>query len=69
MKTAIILWDRLTPDEETELRKWARDNFKVGEDINGRWHPVIQDECVKMNFLKVNIGLSIEQQDLINNES
>jgi hypothetical protein len=39
----------LSQDEETECRKWARDNYKVFEPIKGIWHPIVQDECVKMN--------------------
>jgi hypothetical protein len=69
MKDCFIYWRKLTPEEETEKRQWARDNFTPGEDINGLLHPVIQDECVKINFSKIDTGLTIEQQDLINNES
>lgn len=38
----------LTPEEELEFRKWARDNYKVHETIQGSWHPIIVDECNKM---------------------
>lgn len=64
MKRPFIIWDKVTPEEETEYRAWARDHYQIGDDINGRWHPVIQDECVKMNYSRINIGLSIEQQDI-----
>jgi hypothetical protein len=64
-----ITWLKLTPEKETEYRQWARDNYKPGQPINGTWHPVKQDECVKINFEKVSIGLTIEQQDIIINES
>jgi len=69
MRDFFIVWIKLTPEQETERREWARTNYKVGQDIDGRWHPVIQDECVKMNSEYIDIGLTPEQQDIINNES
>jgi hypothetical protein len=39
----------LTPDEEREYRQWARDNYEAFAEISGVWHPVVQDECVKIN--------------------
>lgn len=39
----------LTPVEESKFRKWAHENYKTGSEIKGCWHPVTQDECVKMN--------------------
>ena len=43
------LFRELTSEEEKEFRKWARDNYKPLQPIEGFWHPVIQDECVKIN--------------------
>ena len=43
------MFRRLSPDEEVEFRQWARENYNVFTDINGGWHPVVQDECRKMN--------------------
>jgi hypothetical protein len=43
------LFKNLTPDEEAEFRQWARANYKPFAQINGVWHPVVQDECTKMN--------------------
>jgi hypothetical protein len=43
------LFRQLSADEEKEFRKWARDNYQPFTEIKGIWHPVIQDECVKMN--------------------
>jgi hypothetical protein len=43
------LFRELTPDEEKEFRQWARDNYVPFEPINGTWHPVVQDECVRLN--------------------
>lgn len=43
------MFKQLTTEEEVLFRKWARDNYKVCSDISGMWHPVVADECVKMN--------------------
>jgi len=40
----------LSPVEEAKFRKWARDNYKPLSNIDGIWHPIVQDECVKMNI-------------------
>jgi hypothetical protein len=39
----------LDEKEEQSFRKWARENYETDTPISGMWHPVIQDECVKMN--------------------
>ena len=39
----------LTPAEDAQFRSWARDNYKPGAEIKGIWHPVVQDECVRIN--------------------
>ena len=38
----------LTPEEEVDFRKWARDNYKVHDRIDSLWHPVVIDECNKI---------------------
>jgi hypothetical protein len=43
------LFRELTAEEEAEFRKWARENYKPFSPINGVWHLVVQNECVKMN--------------------
>ena len=43
------LFKILSNEEQKEYRKWARENYKVTEPIKGLWHPIVQDECVKMN--------------------
>jgi hypothetical protein len=45
------LFRDLTPDEESEFRLWAHANYKPFQPIDGTWHPVVQDECVKINAL------------------
>lgn len=39
----------LTQEEEKEYRQWAHDNYVPHTEISGVWHPVVQDECVKIN--------------------
>ena len=39
----------LTPAKEAQFRSWARDNYESGAEIKGIWHPVVQDECVRIN--------------------
>jgi hypothetical protein len=48
------LFRELSPEEEKEFRQWARDNYEPFSEINGVWHPVVQDECVKINKEKSN---------------
>ena len=43
------LFRNLTTEEEDEFRQWARDNYEPFSEIKGVWHPVVQDECVKIN--------------------
>jgi len=44
-----MIFRALTPAEEARFRSWARDNYGLGSPILGVWHPVVQEECVKMN--------------------
>jgi hypothetical protein len=43
------LFRDLSEEEEREFRQWARDNYEPLNPILGIWHPVVQDECKKMN--------------------
>lgn len=45
----MTLFKHLTEEEEAPFRKWARDNYEKFAPIEGIWHPVVQDECVKIN--------------------
>lgn len=44
-----MFYRALTTAEEATFRKWARDHYKPGAEINGIWHPITQAECVVMN--------------------
>lgn len=39
----------LNDEQERDFRKWARDNYKPDEEICPAWHPVVVDECKKIN--------------------
>ena len=39
----------LTPEETIEFKEWARKNYVPFALIPEIWHPVIRDECVKIN--------------------
>lgn len=40
----------LSDIEEAEFRAWARDNYTPFDAISEVWHPVVQEECAKMNI-------------------
>ena len=44
-----MMFKKLTAEEEISCREWAHDNYTLLEPISGCWHPVVQDECRKMN--------------------
>ena len=39
----------LNDEEKAYFRKWARDNYTPYDAIDGTWHPIVQEECAKMN--------------------
>ena len=39
----------LDSTEEQEFRQWARDNHKAGMEISSAWHPVVVEECTKID--------------------
>lgn len=40
---------KLAAEEEKEFRRWARDNFKAGGKVDPCWHPVVRDECRRID--------------------
>jgi hypothetical protein len=40
---------KLSKTEEQAFRAWARENYGIAEPISEVWHPVIRDECRKIN--------------------
>jgi hypothetical protein len=49
MEVVMKLFRELSKDEEESFREWARVNYEPFTPINGVWHPVVQDECQKIN--------------------
>ena len=43
------LFRQLSAEEEAQFRQWARDNYTPLDVISGIWHPVVQDECARIN--------------------
>jgi len=43
------MFRELKPSEIKTFRRWARKNYKPLTPINGVWHPIVQEECSKMN--------------------
>ena len=39
----------LTEEEEEVFREWARTNYIKGEAVSEIWHPIVRDECAKIN--------------------
>ncbi len=40
----------LTPEREQAFRQWARGTYTGPKiDIHNVWHPVVRDECAKIN--------------------
>jgi hypothetical protein len=45
----VPMFRTLSPEETADFRQWARDNYTPGSPVNPVWHPVVQDECERMN--------------------
>lgn len=43
------IFRQLSEEEEKKYRDWAWSNYVPLHPIKGIWHPVVQEECVKMN--------------------
>ena len=43
------LFKTLTEQEKISYRAWARKHYPPLSQIEGVWHPVVQEECVRMN--------------------
>ncbi len=43
------MFKKLSEAEAKEFREWARENYKAGEAISQAWHPVVQEECARIN--------------------
>ena len=43
------LFRPLDPEDEAKFRQWARANYKAGDPVSPLWHPVVRNECDKIN--------------------
>jgi hypothetical protein len=43
------MFRELNETEKREFRQWAQTNYVPYSEIKGIWHPVVQEECVKIN--------------------
>lgn len=44
-----MFFKKLDESEAEDFRKWARENYKAGAEISMAWHPVVQEECARIN--------------------
>lgn len=42
------LFRQLSPGEEIQFRRWARENFDPAVEPSPLWHPVVRDEWAKI---------------------
>lgn len=59
------LFRKLTPKEEKTFRAWARANYKPFTNIREIFHPVVQDECRKMNEEANDISVKDERHRVL----
>lgn len=51
--------------EEAEFRQWARDNYRKGDLVNPVWHPVVRDECGRINFDRFRSAIDIQDAGIM----
>jgi hypothetical protein len=44
-----MIFRKLTEEQAKVYRSWARQKYTLFTPIDGCWHPIVQEECVKMN--------------------
>jgi hypothetical protein len=55
-----IEFRELSENEMQIFKEWARENYKVGSEINTVWHPVVQEECRVMVDESISISTTIK---------
>lgn len=43
------LFRALDPAEAERFREWAREHHRPGEPVSPLWHPVVRDECERID--------------------
>jgi hypothetical protein len=64
--TKFMMFRELSPIEEKEFRDAARKIYKPFTPISGIWHPIYQEECVKIN--QESAEFTIDQIDKADKE-
>jgi len=49
MDQGSMIFKLLSEEEKQAFRKAAREKYKPFSNIEGIWHPIYQEECVKIN--------------------
>ncbi len=44
-----MFFRKLSTEEEARFRAWARTNYEPGSEIPGHYHPVVVEECARIN--------------------
>lgn len=44
-----MFYRALSADEESRFRRWAREHYHPGSEIPGHYHPVVVEECARIN--------------------
>jgi len=44
------MYRELSNQEVKEFKQWANENYKPNEPIESLWHPVIKQECERINI-------------------
>ena len=50
----------LPPGEEQAFRQWAIENYVKGHPINPVWHPVVRDECERINYNRFRVAIDLQ---------
>jgi hypothetical protein len=50
------LFKDLTKEEEQAFRLWAQENYQPFEQISSFWHPIVQEECQRINERSQTFG-------------
>jgi hypothetical protein len=56
----MMFFRKLSPGEDDCFRRAARQDYGPFTSISGLWHPVYQDECVRINNEKAEF---VEEED------
>lgn len=49
------MFKQLSEQEVISFRQWAHENFKIDQEPNELWHPIIRDEWAKIKTAHLNI--------------